>query len=169
MSSLSSSAASAKRRASRAASELSSSRRISTHRSSAERSKRSAASVSLLGVVAQRARATSAATVKNAFMFSSPHMCGTRDKRWLAERSFGGGRRQEKSTCHGAIHSRNTSTGLRLELGARVNSHATVAVVPVALAARSEEHTSELQSRENLVCRLLLEKKKKNNTYSRYN
>src|SRR5690606_42108190 len=29
-------------------------------------------------------------------------------------------------------------------------------------AARSEEHTSELQSRENLVCRLLLEKKKTN-------
>ena len=28
---------------------------------------------------------------------------------------------------------------------------------------RSEEHTSELQSRTNLVCRLLLEKKKKNN------
>src|SRR5690606_41789784 len=28
---------------------------------------------------------------------------------------------------------------------------------------RSEEHTSELQSRENLVCRLLLEKKKKQN------
>src|SRR5690606_41009375 len=27
---------------------------------------------------------------------------------------------------------------------------------------RSEEHTSELQSRENLVCRLLLEKKNKN-------
>src|SRR5690606_39748953 len=29
------------------------------------------------------------------------------------------------------------------------------------LSMRSEEHTSELQSRENLVCRLLLEKKKK--------
>src|SRR5436309_4710079 len=29
------------------------------------------------------------------------------------------------------------------------------------LPPRSEEHTSELQSRENLVCRLLLEKKKK--------
>src|SRR5690606_41097227 len=28
--------------------------------------------------------------------------------------------------------------------------------------ARSEEHTSELQSRENLVCRLLLEKKNRN-------
>src|SRR5690606_41680909 len=30
-----------------------------------------------------------------------------------------------------------------------------------AAQERSEEHTSELQSRENLVCRLLLEKKKK--------
>src|SRR5438270_7921883 len=30
-----------------------------------------------------------------------------------------------------------------------------------SLAARSEEHTSELQSQSNLVCRLLLEKKKK--------
>src|SRR5690554_7397682 len=29
--------------------------------------------------------------------------------------------------------------------------------------SRSEEHTSELQSRPHLVCRLLLEKKKKNN------
>src|SRR5688572_31377093 len=29
-------------------------------------------------------------------------------------------------------------------------------------ATRSEEHTSELQSQSNLVCRLLLEKKKKN-------
>src|SRR2546429_1662739 len=29
---------------------------------------------------------------------------------------------------------------------------------------RSEEHTSELQSRLHLVCRLLLEKKKKNNS-----
>src|SRR2546428_5787911 len=33
-------------------------------------------------------------------------------------------------------------------------------------AKRSEEHTSELQSRSDLVCRLLLEKKKKkNNTF----
>src|SRR5690625_517830 len=31
---------------------------------------------------------------------------------------------------------------------------------PAAAAARSEEHTSELQSRGHLVCRLLLEKKK---------
>src|SRR5437870_10829859 len=32
-------------------------------------------------------------------------------------------------------------------------------------AARSEEHTSELQSRGHLVCRLLLEKKKKHQKY----
>src|SRR5690625_7930659 len=32
--------------------------------------------------------------------------------------------------------------------------------------ARSEEHTSELQSRGHLVCRLLLEKKKKKRQYS---
>src|SRR5438270_10023009 len=32
---------------------------------------------------------------------------------------------------------------------------------------RSEEHTSELQSQSNLVCRLLLEKKKKNTKYPR--
>src|SRR5690606_41652490 len=35
--------------------------------------------------------------------------------------------------------------------------HCPAAVTP---SPRSEEHTSELQSRENLVCRLLLEKKK---------
>src|SRR3712207_8879514 len=34
--------------------------------------------------------------------------------------------------------------------------------VAPAIRARSEEHTSELQSRQYLVCRLLLEKKKKN-------
>src|SRR2546428_10217433 len=32
---------------------------------------------------------------------------------------------------------------------------------PTAFKMRSEEHTSELQSRSDLVCRLLLEKKKK--------
>src|SRR5688572_32731250 len=33
---------------------------------------------------------------------------------------------------------------------------------------RSEEHTSELQSQSNLVCRLLLEKKKNKKTYPTY-
>src|SRR2546427_7869765 len=33
-------------------------------------------------------------------------------------------------------------------------------LLPASLQSRSEEHTSELQSQSNLVCRLLLEKKK---------
>src|SRR5256885_4368884 len=40
--------------------------------------------------------------------------------------------------------------------------HVLVAVGPRRPVVRSEEHTSELQSPCNLVCRLLLEKKKKN-------
>src|SRR2546427_8591808 len=36
----------------------------------------------------------------------------------------------------------------------------------LAFVGRSEEHTSELQSQSNLVCRLLLEKKKILNKYS---
>src|SRR5438034_6779641 len=39
----------------------------------------------------------------------------------------------------------------------------------IELAARSEEHTSELQSHSDLVCRLLLEKKKKNNKQHKHN
>src|SRR5688572_33287173 len=38
-----------------------------------------------------------------------------------------------------------------------------VAAVVLLGRGRSEEHTSELQSQSNLVCRLLLEKKKKQN------
>src|SRR5205807_9466772 len=40
---------------------------------------------------------------------------------------------------------------------------APAASLSVQVSSRSEEHTSELQSPCNLVCRLLLEKKKKNN------
>src|SRR5690606_41549840 len=39
-------------------------------------------------------------------------------------------------------------------------SNRRASAAPCRLTSRSEEHTSELQSRENLVCRLLLEKKK---------
>src|SRR2546427_8760417 len=47
-------------------------------------------------------------------------------------------------------------------------NYATLQVVDVlARVRRSEEHTSELQSQSNLVCRLLLEKKKKITTLSR--
>src|SRR2546430_3077748 len=43
--------------------------------------------------------------------------------------------------------------------GGRANRH--TARNATASTSRSEEHTSELQSQSNLVCRLLLEKKKK--------
>src|SRR3989475_205949 len=43
----------------------------------------------------------------------------------------------------------------------------TVAELLALAKTRSEEHTSELQSQSNLVCRLLLEKKKKNNHINR--
>src|SRR5438034_2479245 len=39
--------------------------------------------------------------------------------------------------------------------------------IKVRVSDRSEEHTSELQSHSDLVCRLLLEKKKQHNTHSR--
>src|SRR6266576_5314349 len=39
---------------------------------------------------------------------------------------------------------------------------------PSGAPRRSEEHTSELQSRRDLVCRLLLEKKKKKNILSSF-
>src|SRR3712207_8979380 len=52
------------------------------------------------------------------------------------------------------IASKSSSTRL-----SRLSVDMSSPVVP----ARSEEHTSELQSRQYLVCRLLLEKKKKHN------
>src|SRR5438445_11831204 len=45
-------------------------------------------------------------------------------------------------------------------LGARVGAAVSEVTTLVKVTARSEEHTSELQSRQYLVCRLLLEKKK---------
>src|SRR5689334_24666615 len=46
---------------------------------------------------------------------------------------------------------------------------AIAAAIPLGLAWwRSEEHTSELQSQFHLVCRLLLEKKKKNKKKNQY-
>src|SRR5436305_2725647 len=42
----------------------------------------------------------------------------------------------------------------------------TLGMTMIIISARSEEHTSELQSRPHLVCRLLLEKKKRNDQHS---
>src|SRR2546429_2320453 len=71
------------------------------------------------------------------------------------------------------FRSRDASRSLRSALHARANSSASSHTIsPSPLAAvipsdpRSEEHTSELQSRLHLVCRLLLEKKKKMKEYA---
>src|SRR5437016_9316615 len=61
--------------------------------------------------------------------------------------------------ARGALARRHRSAAGRR---ARVPDPDRAALLPARqVAARSEEHTSELQSLTNLVCRLLLEKKKK--------
>src|SRR5690554_7315489 len=56
----------------------------------------------------------------------------------------------DKMVTKGVMH-KNTAARIKSRLNKQV----------FALKGRSEEHTSELQSRPHLVCRLLLEKKKK--------
>src|SRR3712207_9186455 len=53
-----------------------------------------------------------------------------------------------------------------LEEQTRVGEVLVRGLVRAQLSLRSEEHTSELQSRQYLVCRLLLEKKKKSTTHN---
>src|SRR5436190_9832352 len=53
-------------------------------------------------------------------------------------------------------------TDWRLRSGVPSDHHTGPRSPSSCLTARSEEHTSELQSHSDLVCRLLLEKKKKN-------
>src|SRR5438445_4846691 len=65
----------------------------------------------------------------------------------------------------GLLHEKRNSDGAGAwtngpALSARMEVEAQEAGVQI-LSGRSEEHTSELQSRQYLVCRLLLEKKKK--------
>src|SRR2546422_3079491 len=57
----------------------------------------------------------------------------------------------------------------RTSLCSRLGRHPTATSDLLVFAARSEEHTSELQSRLHLVCRLLLEKKKKRSSLLRTN
>src|SRR3989442_10840858 len=49
----------------------------------------------------------------------------------------------------------------------RPHNHGSSCSAPCGGQGRSEEHTSELQSRPHLVCRLLLEKKKKKTSYTK--
>src|SRR2546426_5703364 len=67
---------------------------------------------------------------------------------------FGGGRRVQRHEVRLAQHVVHAGPRLRAQLGHHHGRRRRRIV-------RSEEHTSELQSPCNLVCRLLLEKKKK--------
>src|SRR3989440_11986969 len=58
---------------------------------------------------------------------------------------------------------RATADGTVTRVGREEGGYGNVIEVRHANGIRSEEHTSELQSRSDLVCRLLLEKKKKSN------
>src|SRR3712207_6891266 len=60
------------------------------------------------------------------------------------------------------------SAGVWTEKGSRILAVTDRLRAGVVWANRSEEHTSELQSRQYLVCRLLLEKKKKNHSIILY-
>src|SRR3712207_7557110 len=74
---------------------------------------------------------------------------------------FRSGRRLRSERCGRGPAPRGTS----LVRGPRSGGRARGLLRGRRVLRRSEEHTSELQSRQYLVCRLLLEKKKKNIRY----
>src|SRR2546427_7775909 len=76
-----------------------------------------------------------------------------------------------RSRLHGLLH--RTDADLQaLHVTHRLGQHPLLVERDATHAEpedrRSEEHTSELQSQSNLVCRLLLEKKKKRNIKTKY-
>src|SRR3712207_7619186 len=75
---------------------------------------------------------------------------------------------QEEAAREAAAAASNVAAAPR-EAGEAIDPQASLANLPdielLDQDGRSEEHTSELQSRQYLVCRLLLEKKKKNQLY----
>src|SRR5438270_10630345 len=78
---------------------------------------------------------------------------------WRGKAKYLGGVGRKPTGISKRVFKPNLQT-LQCQVGGSVQ---TLRVIPVGLrpTPRSEEHTSELQSQSNLVCRLLLEKKKK--------
>src|SRR5690606_41362362 len=78
------------------------------------------------------------------------HIVNTAEKRWLQQRleTVRSHPQFDRDVKKHLLERVTAAEGLEKYLGAKY-------------PGRSEEHTSELQSRENLVCRLLLEKKNK--------
>src|SRR5690554_7012579 len=71
---------------------------------------------------------------------------------------FKGNNAIQKTTTYTARFRRDIAPKLFLRGAVYLSNYSSDAIVS-SLSARSEEHTSELQSRPHLVCRLLLEKK----------
>src|SRR5436309_11655888 len=67
--------------------------------------------------------------------------------------------------CVQPVHSAVPTCAGEAGAGSEYSGGSVLAVGAECGSGRSEEHTSELQSRENLVCRLLLEKKKNIHKY----
>src|SRR5258707_9036850 len=92
---------------------------------------------------------------------------------WIVDLAENSGYLAQTTSVPG-VAQRTGSTIYYVELFPEAAVHA-AGKEPVLALMRSEEHTSELQSRQYLVCRLLLEKKKKKTTVilscyiSRYN
>src|SRR5690625_3376763 len=91
--------------------------------------------------------------------------------RWEEERGLDG-HSDGDAACHAACDALFSAAGIG-DLGAHFGtgrpelaeaSGTRLLAEAAQLVRRSEEHTSELQSRGHLVCRLLLEKKKKKET-----
>src|SRR5690606_41537910 len=76
---------------------------------------------------------------------------------------LGGVDQARLAPAQGQLHPGDDLGGgeVQVRLGGEGAGHGLVGVEHHFRALRSEEHTSELQSREKLVCRLLLEKKKR--------
>src|SRR2546427_6796919 len=89
---------------------------------------------------------------------------GSRDRRWgtvvpvAAQRRSAGAERAAPAPGRGGGCVPRLYTGIGRRAG---RGHGVFGLRVSVLRVRSEEHTSELQSQSNLVCRLLLEKKKK--------
>src|SRR3712207_9017729 len=86
-----------------------------------------------------------------------PYTTLFRSQRYLGTPYVWGGESPGGFDCSGLVQHVYAQLGVNLP---RVAADQARAGQSVANLARSEEHTSELQSRQYLVCRLLLEKKK---------
>src|SRR2546429_9243884 len=101
-----------------------------------------------------------------ATMVSASHCVGLILPGMIDEPGSFSGIRSSAKPARGPQAYHRTSLAIFMSAPASVRSVAltfTIASCADSAANRSEEHTSELQSRLHLVCRLLLEKKKKTN------